>query len=165
MVSHVSDVLHGSRHVPGVMKHGPEVFFTRSDVYSHLRPNSFTPFLISQRDHIGVIPPSLVFSGWQKVRSSLPALPLLYLQKFLVQVQTFSDAAMLWRHHPCPALHTHLAGQTVAVVCAGTAKFREQVPNDRMINRTFVQPGGSAFVHGILTCCTAGEGTKADVFL
>ena len=49
MVSHVSDVLHGSRHVPGVIKHGPEVFFTRSDVYSHLRPNSFTPFLISHR--------------------------------------------------------------------------------------------------------------------
>ena len=37
-------------------------------------------------------------------------------QKFVVQVHTFSEAAMLWRHHPCPALHTHLAGQTVAVV-------------------------------------------------
>ena len=43
------DVPHRSRHVPGVIKHGPEVFFTRSDVYSHLRPNSFTPFSISQR--------------------------------------------------------------------------------------------------------------------
>ena len=43
------DVPQRTRHVPGVIKHGPEVFFTRSDVYSHLRPNSFTPFLISQR--------------------------------------------------------------------------------------------------------------------
>ena len=47
-------------------------------------------------------------------------LPLLYFQKifqkFVVQVHPFSEAAMLWRHHPCPALHTHLAGQTVAVV-------------------------------------------------
>ena len=43
------DVPHRTRHVPGVIKHGPEVFFTRYDVYSHLRPNSFTPRSISQR--------------------------------------------------------------------------------------------------------------------
>ena len=48
------DVPHRSRHVPGVIKHGPEVLFTRSDVYSHLRPNSFTPFLISQRERGGI---------------------------------------------------------------------------------------------------------------
>ena len=41
--------LHRTRHVPGVIKHDSGVIFTWSNVYSHLRPHSFTPCLISQR--------------------------------------------------------------------------------------------------------------------
>ena len=113
--------------------------------------------------HIGVIPPSLVFSGWQKVSSTLPALPLLYFQKLVVQVQTFSEAAMLWRHHPCPALHIHLAGPTVFAVCTGTRKCREQVPNDKVVTRMRAHAADGSGEHVSLICCMCGEETIASV--
>ena len=60
-------------------------------------------------------------------------LPLLYFQKFVVQVQTLSEAAMLWRHHPYPALHTHLAGQTVAVVVCRYGKVSRAGTNRQVV--------------------------------
>ena len=110
-----------------------------------------------------MIPPSLVFSGWQKVSSTLPALPLLYFQKLVVQVQTFSEAAMLWRHHPCPALHIHLAGPTVFAVCTGTRKCREQVPNDKVVTRMRAHAADGSGEHVSLICCMCGEETIASV--